>query len=63
MGTSNPSLPLAEQGLASSKKTLPLDQRGSEVQTKAFVIAWAFTVIFYFLEYAVRSSPAVMIRE
>ena len=30
-------------------------------QTRAFVIAWVFTVVFYFLEYAVRSSPAVMI--
>jgi hypothetical protein len=29
------------------------------VQARAFVIAWAFTVIFYFLEYAVRSSPPV----
>ena len=36
-----------------------LDQK----QTRAFVIAWAFTVTFYFLEYAVRSSPAVMIPE
>jgi MFS family permease len=32
-------------------------------QTRAFIVAWAFTVIFYFLEYAVRSSPAVMIPE
>jgi len=27
------------------------------------MIAWVFTVVFYFLEYAVRSSPAVMIPE
>jgi MFS family permease len=33
----------------------------TETQTRAFVIAWFFTVIFYFLEYAVRSSPSVMI--
>ncbi|MGA7918388.1 MAG: MFS transporter [Candidatus Acidiferrales bacterium] len=39
--------------------TPTLDQK----QTRAFVIAWAFTVTFYFLEYAVRSSPAVMIPE
>jgi MFS family permease len=32
-------------------------------QTRAFVVAWCFTVLFYFLEYAVRSSPAVMIPE
>ena len=41
--------------------TLALDQK--QTQTRAFVIAWVFTVAFYFLEYAVRSSPAVMIPE
>src|SRR5580698_7133815 len=41
--------------------TLAIDQNQTGTQTRAFVIAWAFTVIFYFLEYAVRSSPAVMI--
>ena len=35
----------------------------SETQTRAFVVAWAFTVTFYFLEYAVRSCPSVMIPE
>ena len=35
----------------------------SQTQTRAFIIAWSFTVIFYFLEYAVRSSPSVMIAE
>jgi MFS family permease len=29
----------------------------------AFIIAWAISLAFYFLEYAVRSSPAVMIPE
>src|SRR5580704_6640315 len=43
--------------------TLALDQKQAGTQTRAFVIAWIFTVIFYFLEYAVRSSPAVMIPE
>jgi MFS family permease len=43
--------------------TLALDQKQTGTQTHAFVIAWAFTVAFYFLEYAVRSSPAVMIPE
>ena len=33
----------------------------TQAQTRAFVIAWLFTVVFYFLEYAVRSSPSVMI--
>jgi MFS family permease len=41
--------------------TLALDQKQTGAQTRAFVIAWVFTVAFYFLEYAVRSSPAVMI--
>ena len=43
--------------------TLALDQKQTATQTRPFVIAWAFTVLFYFLEYAVRSSPAVMIPE
>jgi MFS family permease len=29
--------------------------------SRAFVVAWIFSLAFYFLEYAVRSSPAVMI--
>ncbi|MGB7752586.1 MAG: hypothetical protein WCF88_13625, partial [Candidatus Acidiferrales bacterium] len=33
----------------------------TQAQTRAFIVAWLFTVIFYFLEYAVRSSPSVMI--
>jgi len=28
---------------------------------RAFIVAWVFSLGFYFLEYAVRSSPAVMI--
>jgi len=43
--------------------TLALDQKQTGNETRAFVIAWVFTVLFYFLEYAVRSSPAVMIPE
>jgi MFS family permease len=38
-------------------------RKQSESQTRAFIVAWVFTVIFYFLEYAVRSSPSVMISE
>src|SRR5580704_17096260 len=45
-------------------KTAPLtDPKQHQAQTRAFIIAWFFTVIFYFLEYAVRSSPSVMISE
>ena len=32
-----------------------------KTSARAFVIAWIFSLAFYFLEYAVRSSPAVMI--
>ena len=28
---------------------------------RAFIVAWVFSLAFYFLEYAVRASPAVMI--
>jgi sugar phosphate permease len=37
---------------------LPRSQRDA---THAFIVAWGFSLAFYFLEYAVRSSPAVMI--
>src|SRR6516165_9744051 len=29
----------------------------------AFIIAWAFCLLFYFMEYAVRSAPSVMLPE
>jgi MFS family permease len=32
-------------------------------QMRPFLIAWMFCTIFYFLEYAIRSAPAVMIPE
>jgi MFS family permease len=37
---------------------LPRSQKDT---THAFVVAWLFSLVFYFLEYAVRSSPAVML--
>ncbi len=43
--------------------SVALDQKQTGTQTRAFMIAWGFTVVFYFFEYAVRSSPAVMIPE
>jgi MFS family permease len=43
--------------------TLVFEQKQNAAQARAFVVAWVFTVIFYFLEYAVRSSPSVMIPE
>ncbi|OUJ75410.1 MFS transporter [Hymenobacter crusticola] len=35
----------------------------SSARTRPYVIAWVFSLIFYFLEYAVRSGPAVMLPE
>jgi hypothetical protein len=35
--------------------------RSQSDTARAFVVAWVFSLAFYFLEYAVRSSPAVMI--
>jgi len=35
--------------------------RSQSAAAHAFIVAWAFSLAFYFLEYAVRSSPAVMI--
>src|SRR5271170_2989201 len=46
----------------SSTLAAPLSAQ-NQAQTRAFIVAWCFTVLFYFLEYAVRSSPAVMIPE
>lgn len=36
---------------------------GSPAATRAYLIAWGFALVFYFLEYAVRSAPAVMLPE
>jgi MFS family permease len=35
--------------------------RSQKDAAHAFIVAWLFSLAFYFLEYAVRSSPAVMI--
>src|SRR6201997_5573980 len=53
----------ATEGRPPSAKPTLAAQVKSEAQTRGFIIAWAFTTIFYFLEYAVRSSPSVMIPE
>lgn len=55
--------PAGKPKLSLAKSTPQVGQKQSEAQTRAFVVAWFFTVIFYFLEYAVRSSPSVMITE
>src|ERR1700691_6643429 len=47
--------------MSASQAATSQPQVQTQAQTRAFVIAWFFTAIFYFLEYAVRSSPSVMI--
>ena len=46
--------------------TPPVRERSPEPANpyaKRYIIAWALALVFYFLEYAARSSPAVMIPE
>ena len=48
-----------------SQAQIPLSNVPSQAehvrtQARGFVIAWVFSIIFYFLEYAARSSPSVM---
>lgn len=40
-----------------------MEQLNSPRRTRPYVIAWVFSLVFYFLEYAVRSGPAVMLPE
>ena len=41
--------------------TTNLPRTQADTAAHAFIVAWVFSMVFYFLEYAVRSSPAVMI--
>jgi MFS family permease len=43
--------------------TTDLPRPQTDTAARAFIVAWVFSLAFYFLEYAVRSSPAVMIPE
>src|SRR6202048_865498 len=36
---------------------------GEGALNKAFIVAWLFFLLFYFMEYAVRSAPSVMLPE
>ncbi|MBB5638182.1 MFS family permease [Pedobacter cryoconitis] len=40
-----------------------MDNSNKSSATKYYVIAWVFGLLFYFLDYVVRSAPAVMIPE
>src|SRR6478752_2818951 len=37
------------------------EENAANPLAKRYIIAWALALVFYFLEYAARSSPAVMI--
>jgi hypothetical protein len=41
--------------------TTNLPRTQTDTVARAFIVAWLFSLAFYFLEYAVRSSLAVMI--
>ncbi len=41
--------------------TTNLPRTQTDTAARAFIVAWLFSLAFYFLEYAMRSSPAVMI--
>ncbi|RWX01390.1 MFS transporter [Flavobacterium cerinum] len=40
-----------------------MDVNANRSYTKYYVIAWVFGLLFYFLDYVIRSAPAVMIPE
>jgi hypothetical protein len=49
-----------------STQTMPIVRAKPEVANTfntAFVVAWLFCLLFYFMEYAVRSAPSVMLPE
>jgi MFS family permease len=52
--------PPAQEGLGDLNARVD-PQPVENTAARAFVVAWVFSLAFYFLEYAVRSSPAVMI--
>lgn len=40
-----------------------MDTNSTKSYTKYYVIAWVFGLVFYFLDYVIRSAPAVMLPE
>ncbi|HEY3309758.1 MAG TPA: MFS transporter [Desulfuromonadaceae bacterium] len=40
-----------------------INRQQNQALARAFIIAWILALVFYFLEYAVRSAPSVMIPE
>ena len=59
----NPNIPPTTQPRAATVTPFPSQTDAERARKRAFVIAWGFTAIFYFLEYAARSAPSVMMPE
>jgi hypothetical protein len=61
MGSRSRRLPDTMASQLRPVRNVPLQTELVRTHSRRFVIAWVFALIFYFLEYAVRSSPSVMI--
>jgi hypothetical protein len=61
MGSRSRKLPDAMTPQLRPVNNVPLQTELVRTHARGFVIAWVFALIFYFLEYAVRSSPSVML--
>ena len=61
MGSRSRNLPDAMPPQLQPVSNVPLQTELARTHARGFVIAWVFALIFYFLEYAVRSSPSVML--
>lgn len=61
MPSYNQRVPEATPPQSLTPRNVPLQPEHARAQARGFVIAWVFALIFYFLEYAVRSSPSVML--
>ena len=61
MGSRSRKLPDATVSQLRPLSNVPIQTELVRTHTRGFVIAWVFALIFYFFEYAVRSSPSVML--
>ena len=60
MGSRSRKLPDAMPPQLQSVSNVPLQTELVRTNARGFAIAWVFALIFYFLEYAGRSAPSVM---
>ena len=49
--------------MSSQNLTIHSDRPAALQFNTAFIVAWLFCLLFYFMEYAVRSAPSVMLPE